>query len=163
MAGPGRLAGHRSQPLVRVGLVERLAGQASGDKATEVRALPDVIVGTVQGVVDGLAGGSRFGDVLVEFGQLTPSKSPPLVRRTRLCGEEGLLLGEREPGVAQEQDDPDEPNGRCGVAALPGDPLGRRQQAEFLVVAQGRAGNPGAAGQFTNGQQSIAHLDFKGT
>ena len=64
-----------------MGFVERLAGQAGGDEAAEVGASQDVLVGTAQGMVDGLAGGPGFGDLLVELGQLAPSEPPPLVER----------------------------------------------------------------------------------
>jgi hypothetical protein len=64
-----------------VGFVEELAGQAGGDETAEVGAVQDVLVGTAQGVVDGLAGGPGFGDLLVELGLLAPSEPPPLVER----------------------------------------------------------------------------------
>jgi hypothetical protein len=40
--------------------------------------LQDVLVGTAQCVIDGLAGGLGFGDLLVKFGQLAPMEPPPL-------------------------------------------------------------------------------------
>lgn len=152
---------HRS--LVSVGFVEQPAGQAGADKAAEVRALQDVRMGTVEGVGDGLTGGQGPGDLLVELGQLVPGELPPLVRSNCRGGDEGFLLGEGEPGVAQEQNDADEADCRFGIAALPGDPGGWGKEAKLLVVAQGRRRNPNAAGQLANCQQSMGHLDFKGT
>ncbi len=79
---------------MRVGFVERLAGQAGSDEAAEVGALQDVLVRTAQGVLDGLVGDLGFGDLVVEGGELAPSEPPPLVWRSRPCGQERLLLGE---------------------------------------------------------------------
>ncbi len=69
---------------MRVGFVEWLASQAGGDEAAEVWALQDVLLGTAQGVVDGLAGGPASGDMLVEFGQLALSEPPPSIPRDTL-------------------------------------------------------------------------------
>ena len=50
-------------------------------------------------VADGVAGGLRAGDLLIEFGELPLRELAPVgvavARR-----QEGLLLGQREPGVA---------------------------------------------------------------
>jgi hypothetical protein len=59
-----------------------------------------------QRVLDGLARSLGLGDPLIELRELA-------------LGEPGHLLGEREPDVAQEQDDADEPDRRFGAAALP--------------------------------------------
>jgi hypothetical protein len=55
---------------VRVGLVERLAGEAGGDEAGEAGAFEDVFVRAAQRVVDGLAGTLGAGDLVVEFAEL---------------------------------------------------------------------------------------------
>jgi hypothetical protein len=86
--------GRGVQWLVRVGLVERLTAEAGSDDAGEVGAFEDVFVRAAQRVIDGLAGGLGVGDLVIE-------------------------LGEREPDVAQEQDDADQPDCRFGIAALP--------------------------------------------
>src|SRR5215813_8758854 len=65
------------------------------------------------------------------------------------AGREPLTAGPWSPGelgVAQEQDDADQPGRRFGLATLPGDPGGRGEQAEFFVVAHRGSGNAGAAG-----------------
>ena len=86
------------------------------------------------------------------------------MRRARAPGgHERPLLGEREPDVAQEQEDADQGDRRLGVAPLPRTPGRRGQQAEPLPVAQGRGGHPGAARQLPDGQHSLGHLDFKRT
>src|SRR5262245_59237238 len=125
----------RKGALMLVGLGERLAGEPGSDDAGEGGALPDVFVGAAQRVFDGLAGGQGVGDLLLELGEFALRKPSPVAGRAGARRHEGLLLGEGEPGVAQEQDDPDEPGRRFGIAALPGDSRWGREQAEFLVVA----------------------------
>jgi hypothetical protein len=120
-------------------------------------------VRAAQRVIDGLAGGLGLGDLFIELAELTPSQPLPVVGSDGAGGHECLLLSERKPDVAQQQDDSDEPDGRIRVATLPGNPGHRWQQANFLVVAQGRGGNPSATGQLTDAQQPIGHLDFKRT
>jgi len=105
-------------------------------------------------VADGLAGGLRPGDLLIKFRELALHELPAVAGRAGAGGQEGLLLGEGEPRVAVEQDRADNPGGRLGVAALPRDPGRRREEAEFLVVAQGRGGDARAAGQFADGEQA---------
>ncbi|MBV9381816.1 MAG: hypothetical protein JO242_14240 [Streptosporangiaceae bacterium] len=112
---------------------------------------------------DGLAGGLRPGDLLVEFRELAPRELFPVAGRAGAGGHEGLLLGEGEPRVAVEQDGGDEPGRRFGVAALPGDPGRRGEQAEFLVVAQGRGADARTPGQFADGQQAAGRVDFRRT
>src|SRR6266540_2287566 len=143
-----------ARQLVRVSFGERLAGETCGDDAGEVGTFHDVLMWAAQRVLDGLAGGLGFDDLLVELGELALREPPPVVERDSARGHERLLLGEREPDVAQEQDNADEPDCRFGVAPLSRHPGGRREQAEFLVVAQGRGGNAGAARQLADGQQS---------
>ena len=120
-------------------------------------------MGAAQPVPDGFADGLRLGDLLIEFRELAPHKLPAVAGRADAGGQEGLLLGEGEPRVAVEQDGGDEPVCRFGVAALPGDPGRRGEQAEFLVVAQGRGGDARAAGQFTDGEQAARLVDFRCT
>src|SRR6202034_4092095 len=103
-------------------------------------------------VTDGLAGGLRPGDLLVELSELALHELPAVAGRAVAAGHEGLLLGEGEPCVAVEQDGGDEPRRRFGVAALPGDPGRRGEQAEFFVVAQGRGRDAGPAGQVAEGE-----------
>jgi hypothetical protein len=114
-------------------------------------------------VADGFAGGLRPGDLLVEFGELALHELSAVAGRAGAGGQEGLLLGEGEPRVAVEQDGGDEPGRRLGVAALPGDPGRRGEQAEFLVVPQGRGGDSRAAGQFADGEQAAGRVDFRRT
>jgi hypothetical protein len=59
----------------------------------------------------------------------------PVAGRAGAGGHEGLLLGESEPRVAIEQDGGDDPGRRFRIAALPGDPGRRGEQAEFLWPA----------------------------
>jgi hypothetical protein len=66
---------------VRVGSLERLAVEAGGDDAGEVGALEDVFVRAAQCVIDGLAGGLGFGDLVIELGELVPSEPLPVVER----------------------------------------------------------------------------------
>lgn len=121
----------------------------------------DVFVGAAQTVADGIAGGLRPGDLLVEFRELALHELSPVAGRAGAGVQQGLLLGEGEPRVAVKQDGGDEPVRRFGVAALPGDPGRRGEQAEFLVVAQGRGGDAGAAGQFADGEQAALCVDFR--
>jgi hypothetical protein len=125
--------------------------------------LRDVLVGAAQPVPDGLADGLRPGDLLVEFRELALHELSPVAGRVGAGGHEGFLLGEGEPRVAVEQDGGDEPGRRFGVAALPGDPGRRGEQAEFFVVAQGRGRDAGAAGQFADGEQAADRVDFRCT
>jgi len=67
--------------VVRVGLVERLTGEAGGDDAGEVGAFEDVFVWAAQRVIDGLAGGLGLGDLVIELGELAPSEPLPVVER----------------------------------------------------------------------------------
>jgi hypothetical protein len=95
-----------------------------------------------------------------------PIVVPPLTRTQAVAQIGDVHMGQLTSDDeidAQEKDDPDEPDRRFGIAALPCDPGGRWEQAELLVVTQGRGGNPGLAGQLTDGQQPIRHLDFKRT
>jgi hypothetical protein len=93
-----------------MGFGERLASEPGGDDAGEVGALQDVFVGAAQGVLDGLAGSLGLGDLLIELHEFALHKPPPVVERDGRRGHEGLLLGEGEPDVAQQQDDADEPD-----------------------------------------------------
>ena len=63
--------------LLRVGLVERLTGEASGDDA-EVGAFEEVFVRAAERVIDGLSGGLGLGDLVVELGELAPSQPLPV-------------------------------------------------------------------------------------
>jgi hypothetical protein len=123
--------------------------------------LRDVFVRAAQSVPDGIAGGLRRGDLLVEFCELALHELSPVAGRAGPGDDEGLLLGESEPRLAVEQDGGDEPGRRFGVAALPGDPGWLGEQAEFLVVAQGRGGDSRAAGQFADGEQAAGRVDFR--
>jgi len=113
-------------------------------------------------VPDGFAGGLRPGDLLIKFRELTLRELLP-VGRAVARSHEGFLLGEGEPRVAVEQDGGDEPGRRFGVAALPGDPGRRGEQAEFFVVAQGRGRDTGTAGQLADGEQAAGRVDFRCT
>ena len=117
-----------------MGFQERLTYQARGHEATEGSALSDVLVGTAKGMLDCLACGLGFSDVLVDFGQLAAREAPPLIDGDAVRGQERLLLGECEPGVPQEQDDAHQRNRSFGVAPLPPDPLGCGKQAKLLPV-----------------------------
>jgi hypothetical protein len=112
---------------------------------------------------DGLAGGLRPGDPLVEFRELAAHELSAVARRVVAAGQESLLLGEGEPRVAVEQDRADNPARRLRVAALAGDPGRRGEQAELLVVAQRRGGNACPAGQFADGEQVASRFDFRCT
>ena len=138
-----------------VGSWQWLAGEPGGDAGVEVGALRDVLVGAAQPVPDGVAGGLRPGDLLVEFRELALGQPAPFTGRALARGQESLLLGEGEPRVAVEQDRADNPGGRLGIAALPGDPGGRGEQAKFLVIAQGRCGDSRAAGKLADGEQLL--------
>ena len=110
---------------------------------------------------DRLTGGLRRGDLRIKLRQLALGELPP-ARRARAC-HEGFLLGESEPCVAVKQDGGDQPGRRFGVATLPGDPGRRREQAEVLVVAQGRGRNAGPAGQLADGEQITGWVDLRCT
>jgi hypothetical protein len=155
-----RLAGPFAVQLL-VGSCQWLAGEPGGDAGVEVGALRDVVVGAAEPVADGFADGLRPGDLLVEFGELALHELPAVTGSAGAGGQEGLLLGEGEPRVAVEQDGGHEPGCRLGVAALAGDPGGRGEQAEFLVVAQGRGGDAGPAGQLADGEQAGGRVDFR--
>src|SRR5262249_35844536 len=71
-------AGRGELWLVPVGLVERLAGEAGGGDAGEGGAVEDVVVRAAQRVIDGLAGGLGFGDLVVELGELAPGQQLPV-------------------------------------------------------------------------------------
>src|SRR5215472_1894532 len=79
-AGPAA-SGRGELWLVRVGLVERLAGEAGGGDAGEGGAVEDVVVRAAQRVIDGLAGGLGFGDLVVELGELAPGQQLPVAGR----------------------------------------------------------------------------------
>src|SRR5690348_5505010 len=111
-------------------------------------------------MADGIAGGLRPSDLLVEFGELAPGKLAPFARRAGARDHEGLLLGEGESRVAVEQDGADEPGRRFGIAALSRDPGRRGEQAEFLVVAHGRGADSRAAGQFADGEQAAWRVEI---
>src|SRR5262249_34767389 len=128
------------------GLAEWLAGEAGRGDAGEGGAVEDVVVAAAQRGGDGFAGGLGGGDLGVELGGVAPGPGVPGAGAGGAGGPESFLVGEGEPDVAQQQDDTYEPGCRVGVAALPCDPGGRWEQAEFLPVAQGRGGHPGAAG-----------------
>lgn len=144
---------------------QRLAGESGGEAGVEVGTLRDVLVRAFQSVADGLAGGLSSGDVRVEFAEFA-LQEPPAVIGFGVGEGEGLLLSDREPGVAVEQDGRDEPCCRRGVATLSGNPGRRREQARFLVIAQGRGGYAGAAGEFADGEErrgGVGPVDFKRT
>jgi hypothetical protein len=71
--------------------------------------LRDVFVWAAQAVADGIAGGLRPGDLLVELRELALHELPPVAGRAGAGGQQCLLLGEGEPRVAVEQDGGDEP------------------------------------------------------
>jgi hypothetical protein len=142
---------------------QRLAGEPGGDARVEVGALRDVLVGAVQPVADGLANGLCPGDLLVEFRELALHELSPVTGRAVASGQEGPLLVEGEPRVAVEQDGGDEPGRRFWIAALPGDPGRRGEQAELFVVAHGRGRDAGPAGQLADREQAAARVDFRCT
>jgi len=65
--------------------------------------------------------------------------------------------------LSSAQDGGDEPGRRLGVAALPANPGRRGEQADFLVVPQGRGGDARAAGQLADGKQAAGRVDFRCT
>ena len=144
-------------------ILEWLAVQAGGDQAAHGAAGKLALVATAQGMLDRLARGLGFRDLLVELGQFAGMKAPPLVTRNVPRASKGFLFGEREPGVALEQDQADLNDRSLAVASLAGDSVRWREQAEVLPVAQRRCGNAGAVCQFADRQQSLRHLDFKRT
>jgi len=58
--------------------------------------LGDVLAGAAQPVADGLAGGLRGGDLLVEFGELALGELPP-AGRARAGGPEGFCSARVNP------------------------------------------------------------------
>src|SRR5829696_4457212 len=76
---PSRDLGGPSGGSVRVGFLQRLAGQAGGDDAGEFGARGDVLVWTVQRVGDCFSRGLDLGDLVVEVGKLTVGELPPAV------------------------------------------------------------------------------------
>ena len=102
-----------------------------------------------------VAGGLRPGDPLIELRELALRDVAP-VGRVVTRRDQGLLLGQGEPRVALQPDGGDDRDRRFRIASLPGNPRRRREQAELLVVAQGRGGDAGAPGQFADGQRRRA-------
>ena len=128
----------------------------------KIRGLRGAPAGAAQPVPDGFAGGLRPGDLLIKFRELALCELSPAWCAIARCHED-LLLGESEPRVTVKPDGGDDRGRRFRVAALPGDPGRCGEQAEFLVVPQGRGGDTGAAGQLADGEQSTGHIDFRCT
>lgn len=82
----------------------------------------DVFVRAGQGVSYGGARRLGLGDPLVEFGELALLQLPPTVDGRRTRGDKRFELAQREADVAQDQDLPDQPNGRERVTPLTRDP-----------------------------------------
>ena len=131
----------------------------SGQTAWKSGRWAGVSARAAQPVADGVAGGLRAGDPLIEFRELALRELAPvggaLARR-----DQGPLLGQSEPGVALQPDGGDDRDRRFRIAALPGNPRRRGQEAELLVVAQRRGGDPGAPGQFADRQRFAGRLDL---
>ncbi len=77
------------------------------------------MVRTGQCVRDGGARRSGLGDPFVEFSELALSEFQPGVQAIGTRGDERLQLAQREAGVSQGQDQPDQSHVSAGDAARP--------------------------------------------
>jgi hypothetical protein len=79
------------------------------------------------------------------------------------AAEEELDFGEGETHVGGKADEQDAVKGVAGIAALAADPLGRCEEAAFLIVADGGGVEIGARGEFTDFHDGVPEilLDLK--
>ncbi len=118
---------------------------------------------------EGLQKGFEFegaGNVLFDFNQLPGGKSfPARTHRDVIAeaAEEELDLAERETHFGGEADEEDAMECVAWVAALAADPLGRGEQAEFFVVADGGSVEAGASSEFADFHDGVPGipLDLK--
>jgi len=106
------------------------------------------------------------GDVLIDFDEFAGGKFFPAGADGSViaeAAEEELDFVEGEAHVGGKADEQDAMKGVGGVAALAADPLGRCEEAAFLIVADGGGVEVGASGEFTDFHDGVPEilLDLK--
>jgi hypothetical protein len=106
------------------------------------------------------------GDGLIDFGELAGGEFFPARADGSVvaeAAEEEFDFGEGKAHVGGEADEEDAMEGVAGIAALTADPLGRGEEAEFFVVADGGGVEAGAGGEFTDFHDGVPEilLDLK--
>jgi hypothetical protein len=106
------------------------------------------------------------GDVLIDFDEFPGGKFFPAGADGGVITEpveEELDFGEGEAHVGGEADEEDAMEGVAGIAALAAEPLGRGEEAAFLIVADGGGVEVGASGEFTDFHDGVPEilLDLK--
>ena len=95
----------------------------------------------------------RAGDAGFDLGELSGGELFPAWTDGSIVAEAAkkeLDLGEGKAHLAREANEQDAVEGVRGIAALTSGTVRRGEQAEFLVVADGRGMEASAAGEFTN-------------
>src|SRR6266516_284956 len=116
-------------------VLERLAGEPEEHDLLEARTVDDVLVRTLERVLDGKTRGLGFLDAFVELDELATRELTPGAWGLRAGSHEAADLVERE-GVSQKEDGADHADCPGWVAAVAGDPGGMVEEADLLVVAQ---------------------------
>src|SRR2546430_14016679 len=97
-------------------VLERLAGEPEEHDLLEARTVDDVLVRTLERVLDGKTGGLGFGDAFVELDELAARELTPGAWGLRAGRHEAADLVERE-GVSKKEDGADHADCLGWVAA----------------------------------------------
>jgi len=106
------------------------------------------------------------GDGLIDFGELARGEFLPAGADEGVvaeAAEEELDFGESETHVGGETDEENAREGVTGIAALAAEALGRGEQAEFFVVADGGSVEVSASSEFADFHDGVPEipLDLK--
>src|SRR5437763_9435215 len=99
-------------------VLERLAGEPEEHDLLEARTVDDVLVRTLERVLDGKTGGLGFGDAFVELDELAARELTPGAWGLRAGRHEAADLVERK-GVSKKEDGADHADRLGWVAAVP--------------------------------------------
>src|SRR5829696_513741 len=133
-------------------VLEPLAGEPEEHDLLEARTVDDVLVRTLERVLDGKTGGLGFLDAFVELDELAARELTPGAWGLRAGSHEAADLVERE-GVPKQEDGADHADRLGWVPAVAGDPGGMAEEPDLLVVAQCRRGDAGASRELPDRQQ----------
>src|SRR3989442_1294359 len=125
-----------------VNVLERLAGEPEEHDLLEARTVDDVLVRTLERVLDGKTGSLGFLDAFVELDELAARELTPGAWGLRAGRHEAADLVEGK-GVSKKEDGADHADRLGWVAAGGGDPGGMGGESDPLVGTQGRRRDAG--------------------
>ena len=124
-------------------------------RGAEVRTCEEVAVLTIEGVLDKLSGALGIRDAGVQLGDLEPGQPSPTSTSTAHDGEQPTDLGEGEAGVLTEANERDPLCARLRVVPSLAGTRGRREEADSLVVPEGRRRDARTPSQLTDRDQTF--------